>query len=155
RFKAERQILAFLQHPHIVTLIDGGALPDGRPYLVTELVAGSTISAHCHTSSLRLEERLRLFRQVCEAVHYAHGHGVVHRDLKPANLLVTAEGVPKVLDFGVAEVLPPSPGGDGQFTTAALAGPLTPNYASPEQVRGLSVTTASDVYTLGILLYEI
>src|SRR4029450_8176980 len=100
RFKAERQILAFLQHPHIVTLIDGGALPDGRPYLVTELVAGSTISAHCHTSSLRLEERLRLFRQVCEAVHYAHGHGVVHRDLKPANPLGATGGLASGRGFG-------------------------------------------------------
>ena len=155
RFKAERQILAILQHPHIVTLIDGGALPDGRPYLVTELVAGTTISAHCRTARVPLEARLRLFRQVCDAVHYAHGHGVVHRDLKPANLLVTNDGVPKVLDFGVAKLLAPWPGLDGQPTTSTLTGPLTPNYASPEQVRGLSVTTASDVYTLGILLYEI
>jgi eukaryotic-like serine/threonine-protein kinase len=156
RFKAERQILAILQHPHIVALIDGGALPDGRPYLVTELVTGTTISSHCRTARLDLDARLRLFRQVCQAVHYAHGHGVVHRDLKPANLLVTPDGVPKILDFGVAKLLSPVPGVDGLTpTTINLTGPLTPNYASPEQLRGLPVTTASDVYTLGILLYEI
>jgi serine/threonine protein kinase len=147
RFKAERQILAILQHPHIVALIDGGALPDGRPYLVTELVDGTMISAHCRTAGLDLDARLRLFRQVCMAVHYAHGHGVVHRDLKPANLLVTADGVPKILDFGVAKLLTPWPGVDGAPTTINLTGPLTPNYASPEQLRGLPVTTASDVYT--------
>jgi serine/threonine protein kinase len=155
RFKVERQILAVLQHPHIVTLIDGGALPDGRLYLVTELVDGLPITTHCKASRLSLEARLRLVRMVCQAVHYAHGHGVVHRDLKPANLLVTADGVPKILDFGVAKLLAPWPGLDGAAQTSLAAGPLTLNYASPEQLRGLPVTTASDVYTLGILLYEI
>jgi serine/threonine protein kinase len=155
RFKVERQILALLQHPHIVTLIDGGALPDGRLYLVTELVNGSPITTHCHEARLSLEARLRLVRAVCQAVHYAHGHGVVHRDLKPANLFVTPQGVPKILDFGVAKLLAPWPGLEGPAHTGLGAGPLTLNYASPEQLRGLPVTPASDVYSLGILLYEI
>jgi serine/threonine protein kinase len=155
RFRAERQILAFLQHPHIVTLIDGGTLPDGRPYLVTELVLGTPITAYCRDRALGLEPRLRLMRQVCQAVQYAHRHGIVHRDLKPANLLVDEAGVPRVLDFGVAKLLTPLPGVDGHTATAVVTGPLTPNYASPEQIRGLPVTTASDVYALGVLLYEI
>jgi eukaryotic-like serine/threonine-protein kinase len=156
RFKVERQILAVLQHPHIVTLIDGGALPDGRLYLVTELVSGAPITTHCRDARRSLEARLRLVRMVCQAVHYAHEHGVVHRDLKPANLFVTPEGVPKILDFGVAKLLSPWPGLDaGAAQTGHAAGPLTLNYASPEQLRGLPVTPASDVYSLGILLYEI
>jgi serine/threonine protein kinase len=154
RFRTERQILATLQHPHVVTLLDGGTMTDGRAYLVMELVDGEPITAYCTARRLDLEARLALFRQVCAAAHYAHRHGVVHRDLKPANVLVTADGVPKVLDFGVAKLLAAEPGG-GHTVPGVLPGPLTPNYASPEQLRGLPVTTASDVYALGVLLYEL
>ena len=154
RFATERQILATLQHPHVVTLLDGGTMPDGRAYLVLELVDGVAITTYCKERRLGLEERLALFRQVCAAAHYAHRHAIVHRDLKPANVLVTGDGVPKVLDFGVAKLLAATPG-DGQTVPGFLPGPLTPNYASPEQLRGLPVTTASDVYALGVLLYEL
>jgi serine/threonine protein kinase len=155
RVRIERQILASLQHPHIVTLLDGGTLPDGRAYLVMELVSGAPITRDCRDRRRSLEERLRLFRQVCAAVHHAHRHGIVHRDLKPANILVTTEGVPKVLDFGVAKLLASTPVSESHTETGLLTGPLTPNYASPEQLRGLPVTTASDIYALAILLYEI
>jgi tetratricopeptide (TPR) repeat protein len=154
RFRTERQILASLQHPHIVTLLDGGTMADGRAYLVMELVDGEPITAWCARRGLGLEARLALFRQVCAAAHHAHRHAIVHRDLKPANVLVTTDGVPKVLDFGVAKLLEAAPGGD-QTVPGLLPGPLTPNYASPEQLRGLPVTTASDVYALGVLLYEL
>jgi tetratricopeptide (TPR) repeat protein len=155
RFRAERQILATLHHPHIVTLIDGGTLPGGEAYLVMELVDGVPITRGCRERPASLEERLRLFRQVCSAVHYAHRHAIVHRDLKPANILVTPEGLPKVLDFGVAKLLAPSPESESHTITGAFPGPLTPNYASPEQLRGMPVTTACDVYALGVLLYEL
>jgi non-specific serine/threonine protein kinase/serine/threonine-protein kinase len=155
RFRAERQILATLHHPHIVTLIDGGTLPGGEAYLVMELVDGVPITRGCRERPASLEERLRLFRQVCSAVHYAHRHAIVHRDLKPANILLTPDGLPKVLDFGVAKLLAASPDNDGHTLTGAFPGPLTPNYASPEQLRGLPVTTACDVYALGVLLYEL
>ncbi len=154
RFATERQILATLQHPHIVTLLDGGTLADGRAYLVMELVEGAPITRNCADRRLGLDERLLLFRQVCTAAHYAHRHAIVHRDLKPANVLVTPDGIVKVLDFGVAKLLA-APAGDGQTLPGVLPGPLTPNYASPEQLRGLPVTTASDVYALGVLLYEL
>ena len=153
RFRAERQILATLNHPHIVTLLDGGVTDDGRAYLVMECVDGVPITAHCATHRLSLEDRLALFRALCAAVQNAHQHGIVHRDLKPANILVTAEGVPKVLDFGIAKLLDRPQEVDHTMTGAPL--PLTPNYASPEQLRGLPVTTASDIYALGVLLYEL
>jgi serine/threonine protein kinase len=155
RFRAERQILASLRHPHIITLLDGGVTPDGQAYLVMEYVDGAPITAYCRQHALPLDARLRLFRQVCSAVHYAHRHFVVHRDLKPANILVTAEGVPKVLDFGVAKLLDDGTAPAAATVTAPGGGPLTPNYASPEQLRGLPVTTSSDVYALGVLLYEL
>lgn len=154
RFRSERQILAALHHPHIVTLLDGGTLPDGRPYLVMEFVDGVPITQFCRQAALSLDARLRLFRDVCAAVQYAHRHGIVHRDLKPANILVTPDGVPKVLDFGVAKLLE-GPTGLDYTATGQAVGPLTPNYASPEQLRGLPITTASDVYALGVLLYEL
>jgi tetratricopeptide (TPR) repeat protein len=154
RFKTERQILASLRHPNIVTLLDGGATPDGRAFLVMELVNGVEIVRHCREHALSLEERLRLFGVLCTAVQYAHQHGVVHRDLKPANILIGSDGAVKVLDFGVAKLLQGPSGGDAA-TLGLLPGPLTPNYASPEQLRGEPVTTASDVYALGILLYEL
>ena len=153
RFQAERQILASLSHPSIVTLIDGGTTPGGQPYLVMEHVEGQPIVQWLRERDASLEARLRLFRQVCSAVHLAHQHGIVHRDLKPANILVTRDGVPKVLDFGVAKLLE-RPGTEATVTSL-LPGPLTPNYASPEQLRGLGVTTASDVYSLGVLLFEL
>jgi serine/threonine protein kinase/tetratricopeptide (TPR) repeat protein len=152
RFSAERQILASLQHAHIVTLLDGGVSPSADAYLVMEYVDGVPLTTFCRT--LGLEERLRLIRQVCGAVQYAHQRGIVHRDLKPGNILVTSDGVAKVLDFGVAKLLEPSVGTEPTLTRA-FPGPLTPNYASPEQLRGLPVTTATDVYALGVVTYEI
>jgi non-specific serine/threonine protein kinase/serine/threonine-protein kinase len=152
RFHTERQILASLRHPHIVTLLDGGAADTGQAYLIMEYVRGVPVTEYCRTARLSLHARLEIFRGVCSAVQHAHQHGVVHRDLKPANVLVGADGIPKVLDFGIAKLLddPATPG-----TLAAAPGPLTPNYASPEQLRGLPVTTAADIYALGVMLYEI
>jgi non-specific serine/threonine protein kinase/serine/threonine-protein kinase len=153
RFRAERHILSSLQHPHIVTLLDGGIAASGHPYLVMEYVDGIPISNYCSERRLLLSDRLQLFRLVCSAVHHAHRHSVVHRDLKPANIVVTPEGIPKVLDFGVAKLLDTSTP-LGETATGLGPGPLTPNYASPEQLRGLPVTSSSDVYALGVLLYE-
>ncbi len=154
-FRTERQILAGLRHPSIVTLLDGGVGDDGYAFLAMEYVDGVAITAHTAAASLSLEERLRLIQRVCGAVQYAHQHGVVHRDLKPANILVTADGVPKVLDFGVAKLLSPTPSSPADTVTSPWRLPLTPNYASPEQLRGLPVTTACDIYALGVLLYEL
>jgi serine/threonine protein kinase len=153
RFRAERQILASLQHPHIVTLLDGGITTGGYAYLVMEYVDGTPITQYCAEQALTLVNRLQLFRLVCSAVQYAHRHSVVHRDLKPANVIVTAEGVPKVLDFGVAKLLDRS--APSATTTGIGLAPLTPNYASPEQLRGLPLTSSSDVYALGVMLYEL
>ncbi len=153
RFQLERQVLASLHHPHIVTLIDGGTTATGHAYLVMEYVEGSRITDWLRERSASLEERLRLFRQVCSAVHAAHQHGIVHRDVKPANILITDRGVPKVLDFGIAKLLA-SEADAGATLDGWGHGPLTPDYASPEQLRGLPVTTAGDVYSLGVLLYE-
>ena len=153
RFRAERQILATLHHPNIVTLLDAG-MTDGQAYLVMELVDGATVTNHCIERSLALPGRLQLFRDVCAAVQEAHQRGVVHRDLKPANILVTPDGVPKILDFGVAKLLD-TPGRESEPTMTGVPRLLTPNYASPEQVRGLPVTTVSDIYALGVLLYEL
>ena len=156
RFRAERQILASLRHPHIVTLLDGGVTPTATRYLVMEYVDGVPDRPSTAASdALPLADRLASLPPVCSAVHYAHRHAVVHRDLKPANILVTADGVPKVLDFGVAKLLD-CVGGDRRRRRPVVGpGPLTPNYASPEQLRGLAVTTSSDVYALGVLLYEL
>ena len=154
RFRHERQILAGLDHPYIARLVDGGTTPDGRPFFVMEKVEGEPIHVYCASRNLDLEARLRLFLRVCEAVSHAHGALVVHRDLKPGNILVTAAGVPKLLDFGVAKLLDPE-ADPGLTRTIHGGGALTPEYASPEQVRGLPVTTASDVYALGAILYEI
>jgi tetratricopeptide (TPR) repeat protein len=153
RFRAERQILAGLEHPNIARLLDGGASDHGLPYLVMEFVDGTPLLEHA--GPLPLRERLRLFRDICSAAHYAHERHVVHRDIKPANILVTREGVPKLLDFGIAKILSmgaePSETG---LTTGGMA-PMTPDYASPEQVRGEAVTPAADVYQLGAVLYEL
>lgn len=153
RFRAERQILADLDHPNIAQLLDGGATEEGIPYLVMELIEGEPIDEFCDRARLGIEERLRLFLQVCAAVQYAHQHLIVHRDLKPSNILVTAEGTPKLLDFGIAKLLGPE-GGPGALT-AVESRLLSPRHASPEQVRGATITTASDIYSLGVLLYEL
>lgn len=152
RFRRERQILAGLVHPNIAQLLDGGTSEDGRPYLVMEHVEGERIDEYCDRRRLSVRERLELFVTVCRAVEYAHTHLVVHRDVKPANILVTEEGVPKLLDFGIAKLLDPE-AFDPLGETVAGVVMMTPDYASPEQVRGEPVTTASDVYSLGVLLY--
>ncbi|MGE5414806.1 MAG: serine/threonine-protein kinase, partial [Syntrophomonadaceae bacterium] len=154
RFRSERQIVAALDHPHIARLLDGGTTTAGEPYLVMEFVEGRPLLEHCRGNDVSLPERLALFREICAAVQYAHQHLVVHRDLKPGNILVTPEGSVHLLDFGIAKLL--SEGGQGPAEpTATLERMLTPEYASPEQVRGLPVTTASDVYSLGVVLYEL
>ena len=155
RFRAERAILAGLSHPNIVRLLDGGTLPSGQAWLAMDLVEGRPITHVARDEPLSLVARLRLFRQVCAAVHYAHQHGVVHRDLKPQNVLVGTDGTVKVVDFGVAKLLDARHGDPDASVTGMTPAPLTPNYASPEQLRGLPVTTASDVYALGVLLYEL
>jgi serine/threonine protein kinase len=156
RFRTERQILAGLDHPNIARLLDGGATADGLPYLVMEFIDGKPLAEHADRNDLATNERLRLFVELCAAVHYAHQNLVIHRDIKPANVLVTADGVPKLLDFGIAKLLNAELSGH-TLTAATAQGHLmmTPEYASPEQVRGESVTTATDVYSLGILLYEL
>ncbi|HKV07375.1 MAG TPA: serine/threonine-protein kinase [Thermoanaerobaculia bacterium] len=151
RFRSERQILAHLDHPNIAKLFDGGTTEDGRPYFVMEHVEGRPIDEYCDDRKLSVRERLELFRRVCSAVHFAHQNLIVHRDLKPGNILVTADGIPKLLDFGIAKLLDP---GEEAFALTRLGvRPMTPDYASPEQVRGEAITTASDVYSLGVLLY--
>jgi tetratricopeptide (TPR) repeat protein/tRNA A-37 threonylcarbamoyl transferase component Bud32 len=156
RFLAERQILARFAHPNIVSFLDAGVTADGRPYLVMERVDGQPLTRYCATRRLELPGRLALLGQLCRALQYAHQHGVVHRDLKPANVLVTPDGVVKVLDFGIAKLLDDSivsSGGDATVAGAARA--LTPSYASPEQLRGDTVTTATDIYTIGVVMYEL
>ncbi len=150
RFRRERQILASLDHPNISRFLDGGATEDGRPYFVMEYVEGMAIDQYCNRQGLSIPGRLKLFRQLCSAVEYAHRNLIVHRDIKPGNILVTAEGVPKLLDFGIAKLVNPGLLVEGG-TMTGLA--MTPEYASPEQARGEPVTTMSDVYSLGVLLY--
>ncbi len=153
RFLVERQILASLVHPNIARLLDGGTTEDGRPYFVMESIQGRSITEHCAARALGLEERLRLFSLVANAVQFAHQHLVVHRDLKPANVLVGDDGVPKLLDFGIAKLLAPAES-EVAFTVEGSR-PRTPDYASPEQLEGGPITTATDVYGLGLLLYEL
>jgi tetratricopeptide (TPR) repeat protein/tRNA A-37 threonylcarbamoyl transferase component Bud32 len=154
RFRHERQILARLAHPFISTLIDGGTTADGLPYLAMEFVEGTPIDEYCEAHRLDTTARLQLFMKICAAVQYAHQNLVVHCDIKPGNVLVTADGMPKLLDFGIAKLLNPS-GVQTLALTLDGAPLLTPEYASPEQVRGGAVTTATDVYALGVLLYEL
>ncbi|HEV2853609.1 MAG TPA: serine/threonine-protein kinase [Thermoanaerobaculia bacterium] len=154
RFFAERQILARLEHPNIARLYDGGSTEDGRPYLVMELVEGLPVDQYCDRNRLTVEQRLDLFRRIGSAVQYAHQNLLVHRDLKPGNILVTAGGEPKLLDFGIAKRLAPESAEDLDRTRDGLR-MMTPSYASPEQVKGEPVATASDVYSLGVLLYEL
>jgi eukaryotic-like serine/threonine-protein kinase len=152
RFRAERQILARLEHPAIARLLDGGTTEDGRPYYGMELVPGQPIDADCDARRRTIRERLELFLEVLEAVRYAHQNLVVHRDIKPSNVLVTPEGRPKLLDFGVAKILE-AESSEGTDLTGLGGRPMTLAYASPEQVKGEPVTTGSDVYALGVLLY--
>ena len=154
RFSSEQQILASLEHANIARLYDAGISADGVSYFVMEYVDGVPIDQYCDSHHLRTKERLKLFQTVCESVQYAHQHLVVHRDLKPANILVSADGVPKLLDFGVAKILDPWRSGLVE-ATHSLLNPMTPGYASPEQARGEKLTTASDIYSLGVVLYEL
>jgi serine/threonine protein kinase len=155
-FKAERQILASLEHPNIASLLDGGTTEDGYPYLVMEYIQGLPIDSYCQTRHLTIKEKLELFIKVCNAVQYAHQNHIVHRDLKPVNILITEEGIPKLLDFGIAKLL-------GSEETSWKNNPkmlldfpmMTPEYASPEQILGDTITILSDIYALGVILYEL
>ena len=151
-FKRERQILASLDHPNIASLLDGGATNEGLPYLVMEYIEGEPLLAYCDSRSLPVAERLRLFQSLCSAVQYAHRNLVVHRDIKPGNILVTADGTPTLLDFGIAKLLNPELAGEAPTATVMA---MTPEYASPEQARGERITTATDVYSLGVVLFEL
>ncbi len=153
RFGLERKILARLEHPNIAPLLDGGMTDDGLPFLVMEYVEGVSITRFCDERELEIKERLKLFREVCSAVNYAHQNLIIHRDLKPSNILVTKEGTAKLLDFGIAKLL--NPDGFEDTATTMQARMFTPEYASPEQLNGETITTASDVYSLGVVLYEL
>jgi serine/threonine protein kinase/tetratricopeptide (TPR) repeat protein len=154
RFVDERQILATLEHPGIARLLDGGVTPDGAPWFAMEYVEGKPLDSWCDEQTLSVEDRMKLFAEVCDAVAYAHGQQIVHRDLKPSNILVTGGGAVKLLDFGIAKLLTPGASADADLTRTGLR-MLTPEYASPEQLRGDPITPASDVYSLGILLYRL
>ena len=155
RFELERQILAALSHPNIARLLDGGVTRDGMPYFALEFVDGRPITTYCDDRALAVRERLRLFQTVCEAVHYAHQNLVIHRDLKPSNILVTDDGKVKLLDFGIAKLLNPHLSAVNMPETVPELLPMTPEYASPEQVRGEGLSTASDIYALGVILHEL
>jgi non-specific serine/threonine protein kinase/serine/threonine-protein kinase len=150
RFRNERQILASLDHPNIARLLDGGTSDEGIPYLVMELVEGTPLDTYCDSGRLSITQRLRLFRQVCAAVQYAHQRLVIHRDIKPNNILVSQDGTPKLLDFGIAKIVDPA-----STAESTLGHPMTPEYASPEQIRCETITTATDVYSLGVVLYQL
>lgn len=155
RFRAERQILASLTHPNIARLLDGGITAAGLPYLVMEYIQGTTIEVFVEKQDLTIRDRLGLFRQVCAAVQHAHQNLIVHRDIKPANVMVTRDGVPKLLDFGIAKLLRPEVLGETVAWTRPAERLMTPEYASPEQIRGDAITTVTDIYGLGALLYEL
>jgi non-specific serine/threonine protein kinase/serine/threonine-protein kinase len=152
RFETERHILAHLDHPNVAKLLDGGTTPDGQPYFVMDFIAGTPIDEYCENEKLSVNRRLALFLTVCSAVQYAHQNFIVHRDIKPGNILVTAEGAVRLLDFGIAKLLDPDAGVEERDSTSGLP-MMTPEYASPEQLCGLPVTTASDTWSLGVLLY--
>jgi tRNA A-37 threonylcarbamoyl transferase component Bud32 len=153
RFRRERQILASLNHPNIASLHDGGVSENGEPFLVMEYIEGEPLLSFAENQILNIEERLRLFLKICSAVSYAHRNLIIHRDIKPSNILITKEGEPKLLDFGLAKILDDHLSDDTQTATAFRA--FTPSYASPEQIQGKNITTASDVYSLGVVLYEL
>ncbi len=153
RFRLERRILARLRHPNIAQLLDGGATADGRPYLAMEYVDGKRLDAYCDEARLSVRDRLVLFRKICDAVQHAHSHLVLHRDLKPGNIAVTSDGVPKLLDFGIGKILDPQEHASGDPVTRTGIRVVTPEYASPEQLRGDAVSVASDVYQLGVVLF--
>ena len=157
RFQQERQILASLEHACIARFLEGGTTEDGIPYLVMEYIEGEQITTYCKTRNLSIRERLQLFRSVCDAMQYAHRNLVIHRDLKPSNILVTSDGVPKLLDFGIAKLLNPEQTEEVSNVahTVTSIRIMTPEYASPEQIRGETVTTSTDVYSLGAILYEL
>ena len=153
RFEEERQILARLQHPHIARLLDGGISELSLPYFTMEYVEGKPITEYCDDKNLTIEGRLELFRKVCEAVLYAHQNLVIHRDIKPSNILVQEDGTVKLLDFGIAKVFEDSD--DKKLLTRTGMRMMTPEYASPEQVKGDPVSTATDIYSLGLILYQL
>ena len=155
RFRRERQILDALDHPHIARLLDAGAGDDGIPYFVMEYIEGQRIDRHCEAHGLTITQRLRLFQAVCEAVDHAHQRHIVHRDIKPSNILITGDGTPKLLDFGIGKILDPAISSRALEVTATMLRMMTPEYASPEQVRGEALTTATDIYSLGVLFYEL
>jgi eukaryotic-like serine/threonine-protein kinase len=155
RFRNERQILATLNHPNITRLLDGGSTRSGLPYFVMEYVEGEQLYTYCDRQRLGINERLRIFQQICDAIEEAHRHKIIHRDLKPSNILVKPGGTPKLLDFGIAKLLDPEFGATAMEPTATHLRMMTPQYASPEQISGAPVTPASDIYSLGVLLYEL
>ncbi len=157
RFRMERQVLAGLDHPNIARLLDAGTTDEGAPYLVMEYVEGLPIDRYCESLNLPIADRLKLFLTVCDAVQYAHQNLIIHRDIKPSNILVTPDGSPKLLDFGIAKLVRPEETAEDPSLklTATDSRPMSPHYASPEQARGELITTASDVYSLGVLLYEL
>ena len=152
RFEQEARFVASLNHPNVARLFDGGVMPNGRPYLVMEYIEGEPIDRYCDARTLSLNDRLRLFRAIVETVQYAHRNLIVHRDLKPSNILVTEEGTVKLLDFGIAKLIDDD--ADSALTRTGMR-VLTPAYAAPEQVAGEPVTTAADVYSLGVVFYEL
>ena len=155
RFRAERQILATLTHPNIGAILDGGEIDGGRPYIVMEYVEGQPITQASENRALSIRQRIELFRAVCSAVHYAHQKLIIHRDIKPSNLLVSPEGVVKLIDFGISKPMAPELIYGEMPKTEASQRLLTPDYASPEQILGKELTTASDIYSLGVLLFEL
>ena len=155
RFQIERQTLANLQHQNIARLLDGGKTEDGLPYLVMEFIDGIPITEYCNQNNLKITDRLKLFCEVCKAVQYAHQNLIIHRDLKPGNILVTKNGIPKLLDFGIAKLIDEDLVDTNESLTRTGVWHLTPEYASPEQIKGEKITTTSDVYSLGVLLYQI
>src|SRR5215207_3922330 len=155
RFRHERQILASFEHPFIARLLDGGTTDDSVPYFVMEFVEGESLYNYADSKRLTTHERLKLFQKVCSALDYAHEKKIIHRDIKPSNILINKSGSPKLLDFGIAKILDPNLIHESINPTASMLRMMTPDYASPEQVQGLDVTPQSDIYSLGILLYEL
>ncbi|MGH7469092.1 MAG: serine/threonine-protein kinase [Longimicrobiales bacterium] len=154
RFQEERRILARLEHPNIARLLDGGTTEQGDPWFCMEYIEGQSLTEHCEAHALSLQQRLALFADVCAAVHHAHKSLIVHRDLKPNNILIAANGTVKLLDFGIAKLIAEDAGNETALTKVGVRA-MTPRYASPEQIRGEPVTTATDVYSLGVILYEL